>query len=670
MSDFQLVFYYRDYNKMREHFKSDHYLCVEEACAKEQFTNAFRSELDLKAHRLDRHSGGLSKTENKQARMVGIDVSFSNNRQDRQRDRRQGPTLPGRSSPEPPFSRNDSSDTAGQAKPVPDMSNDFPTLDGANVRANSSVSGSSGAGGSNNMATRFALSSGRNIQKSWATGLGASNLQDKDFPSLPGSQPSAAPTSVPQYKPSNLKKDATGTRNKKIPGAAPNASDFPSLAPASNTVNAFGAPSYKTPNPYKKSWSTNQPAASNSNDVPNTSKKKNKQGKNKGGGGASEPAKPNLKSAADLIFAADKGLINENQVPLQLAKVNKLMKNVQASSIVEDVTPENYSKVQSIDVHPTQEVVPKSKLYQRMPDLSDDFPSLGGGAKKLVFAQKVKPSGPKPSNNGSSGIKQQAGTKNMATRLTNAMPFDPPEVVNYKTPAQKKPELYDGMVDDFPTLGGAYGKVKSHNNGSGVTENSSKLQSVVHPTQEVVTKRTPAQKVPDLSDDFPSLGGSTKSINKFGVKSSNNGSSGFKHQAENKNMGARLANAMAPGPPGFAQNKQQSKASGFQPSGGNVNLKYTSCKYMDPPDFRDRNSKLLNIICSAFGGGKSLEFANFKKLSNQFKENQIDSDQYIKDCSELLDDSTKIDDFMPELIALLPNIPKQTVRSISLYISV
>merc|ERR1740129_724951 len=166
---------------------------------------------------------------------------------------------------------------------------------------------------------------------------------------------------------------------------------------------------------------------------PIQARKKNK-GKNKGGGGTSEPAKPNLKSAADLIFAADKGLINENQVPLQLAKVNKLMKNVQASNIVEDVTPENYSKVQSIDVHPDQEVVTKSKLYQRMPDLSDDFPSLGGGAKKLVFTQqKVKPSGPKPSNNGSSGIKQHA-----TSRLTNAIPFAPPEVVNYKTPAHKQ----------------------------------------------------------------------------------------------------------------------------------------------------------------------------------------------------------------------------------------
>ena len=119
-------------------------------------------------------------------------------------------------------------------------------------------------------------------------------------------------------------------------------------------------------------------------------------------------------------------------------------------------------------------------------------------------------------------------------------------------------------------------------------------------------------------------------------------------------MSTRLATVSA-GPPGFAQVKQASKASGFQ-GGGSGNF-----RYIDPPDFRDRNSKLLNMICSAFGGGKSLEFASFKKLSNQFKENLIDSDQYVKDCSEILDDSDKMNHFMPELIALLPNIPKQKV---------
>ena len=77
----------RDYNQLRNHFKSDHYLCEDGNCVNEQFTSAFRSELDLKAHRIDRHSGGLSKTENRLNRIVGIDVSFSDNRQ---RDRRQG----------------------------------------------------------------------------------------------------------------------------------------------------------------------------------------------------------------------------------------------------------------------------------------------------------------------------------------------------------------------------------------------------------------------------------------------------------------------------------------------------------------------------------------------------------------------------------------------------
>merc|ERR1712156_1285064 len=104
-------------------------------------------------------------------------------------------------------------------------------------------------------------------------------------------------------------------------------------------------------------------------------------------------------------------------------------------------------------------------------------------------------------------------------------------------------------------------------------------------------------------------------------------------------------------PPGFAQAKKPGKIGVFR-GGGNF-------KYIDPPDFRERNSKLLNMIISTFGGGKSLEFANFKKLSNQFKENQINSDRYVKDCSEILDDSNKMNNFMPELIALLPNIPKQ-----------
>lgn len=83
--------------------------------------------------------------------------------------------------------------------------------------------------------------------------------------------------------------------------------------------------------------------------------------------------------------------------------------------------------------------------------------------------------------------------------------------------------------------------------------------------------------------------------------------------------------------------------------------------YISPPDFNARNSKLMGTISTAFGGAKSLEFNTFKGLSNQFRSGKINAINYLEECSNLLDSTKKFDDFMPEMIALLPNISKQTV---------
>lgn len=532
---------------LREHFKSDHYLCTEGGCAQEQFTSAFRSELDLKAHRLDRHSGGLSKSETRLNRIVGIDVSFSNSRQhhdhgrNNHRQHHDGRRHVGgggggqRSvSPDPMF--NDSASSTGPK--VPDMSNDFPTLSGANENSSNSGGGAAAAAGTGNknMANRLALSSGRNIQKSWATGVGGgSNLQDQDFPSLPGSQPLAAPTSTPQYRPSNLK---TGAKSKKISNSVPGAMEFPSLPSSTNNVHAFGATSYRNPKGFTPAWT--QPTSSNDSSATsgtsgavnkNKNKRKNKNKAENVPGASSTPAadaaaKPNLKSAADLIFAATADISHNNDI----AKINSVTKKMDVSCLIDEKNDQHLESSR---------------------------------------------------------------------------------------------------------------------------ENTSKIQSIVQTPQHVVQK-VAHQKVPDMSNDFPSLSGGSKKKN-----SSNR--SVQQPVSDNTNMAKWVATTTTPTtgtgngpPPGFAQAKKPGKIGVFRGGGGNF-------KYIDPPDFRERNSKLLNMIISTFGGGKSLEFANFKKLSNQFKENQINSDRYVKDCSELLDDSKKMNQFMPELIALLPNIPQQKV---------
>lgn len=37
-----------NYDALRAHFQSEHYLCQEDECAQEEFTAVFRTEIDLK----------------------------------------------------------------------------------------------------------------------------------------------------------------------------------------------------------------------------------------------------------------------------------------------------------------------------------------------------------------------------------------------------------------------------------------------------------------------------------------------------------------------------------------------------------------------------------------------------------------------------------------------
>ena len=55
-----LQHFYSEYNDLRGHFASDHHLCEEPNCEEKKFV-VFRTEIDLKGHRLDQHGGALSK---------------------------------------------------------------------------------------------------------------------------------------------------------------------------------------------------------------------------------------------------------------------------------------------------------------------------------------------------------------------------------------------------------------------------------------------------------------------------------------------------------------------------------------------------------------------------------------------------------------------------------
>ncbi|MBN3275905.1 ZN598 ligase, partial [Polyodon spathula] len=67
--------YYSDYDYLREHFREKHYLCEEGRCSAEQFTHAFRTEIDYKAHKAACHS--KSRAEARQNRHIDLQFNYA-----------------------------------------------------------------------------------------------------------------------------------------------------------------------------------------------------------------------------------------------------------------------------------------------------------------------------------------------------------------------------------------------------------------------------------------------------------------------------------------------------------------------------------------------------------------------------------------------------------------
>ncbi|KAM9844110.1 E3 ubiquitin-protein ligase ZNF598 [Aulostomus maculatus] len=73
--------YYSDYQYLSEHFRKSHYLCEEGQCATEQFTHAFRTQIDYKAHKAAAHS--KSRAEARQNRHIDLQFTLAPRQQRR-----------------------------------------------------------------------------------------------------------------------------------------------------------------------------------------------------------------------------------------------------------------------------------------------------------------------------------------------------------------------------------------------------------------------------------------------------------------------------------------------------------------------------------------------------------------------------------------------------------
>ena len=80
--------YYVDYGALEQHFRNDHFLCLDQECIDKKFV-VFESEMDLKAHQLEAHPNDLSKDARRDARRVDMSAfDYRAPHQDMRRGRR------------------------------------------------------------------------------------------------------------------------------------------------------------------------------------------------------------------------------------------------------------------------------------------------------------------------------------------------------------------------------------------------------------------------------------------------------------------------------------------------------------------------------------------------------------------------------------------------------
>lgn len=75
-----------DYEYLREHFREKHFLCEEGRCSTEQFTHAFRTEIDYKAHKTACHS--KNRAEARQNRQIDLQFNYAPRHQRRSEGKR------------------------------------------------------------------------------------------------------------------------------------------------------------------------------------------------------------------------------------------------------------------------------------------------------------------------------------------------------------------------------------------------------------------------------------------------------------------------------------------------------------------------------------------------------------------------------------------------------
>lgn len=580
--------YYRNYEYLRAHFREEHFLCEEGDCRNETFTAAFRSDIDLKAHRAQHHNRSLTKAQAKQARTLDLEfavaprASANNTHASGHYYDDSGQPSGGRRQPRQPRP------SRGQ----PDGGRDEP----------GSLYGSSS----------------QNSSLTWELPPPVDYQCEKEFPQLGSDSASAAgpvPSSTSQTRAAPFPVASSYPPRRPNRVDVNSVDDFPSLNPST-------APALSTaPSRSSTLVSLRKTAKPQSNGVPagrGVAAKQQQDANNNATGKKSTAtlaAEASTKSAKSQTTVS--AVLSARPAPKpQLATESKLG----TKKVFEEDFP-------SLATRP----IARLSVAPSLPPASQSEPPWSMAKSKTKKKKKGddgKQSGSLLQTSSSTEINNNHSSADVSTGVSTTSIKKPP---GEAAPVASCPTNNLLQLISAARKGVANKPAPPPNAGMGSESDDS--------------DEAHAAPVPVLTPvDFPCLNGRS---------------------------GGRTA---AP-PPGFSKPKPPP---GFMRvvggPDGTMGLSLASVtpapttaaaaappRYMQPANFHQRNLKLIQDVQRMLADHSSEEcrFAKFKSLSGAFRQGAVTADEYFKRCVELFGSEKEFCLIFPELLFLLPDIPKQ-----------
>ncbi|XP_050390953.1 E3 ubiquitin-protein ligase ZNF598 [Patella vulgata] len=688
--------YYNDYPELKTHFRNAHFLCEEEQCGDPhtQFTNAFRSSIDLKGHKSSHHTRGMSKAQIREVGRLDIEIQLPPRRMGRDRGH---------------ITRRD----------FEEIKND----NGGRGRGRGYNNGS-GRGYRNNrdnyVDDREEIEKAIEASKREASGRRMSwSAEDirQDFPALSGQDPTSSTAAV-----SNTSTITTTTTTKSTSSnQTTNSVPKPTTSLASKISNSEKAlDNANKAFPQLKKGSAKLGVSNKNSD---NSGRNSPVIKDKKGSGRTSP----VARVMQPVMSSKK--VKEEDFPDLSASKNRnsnlislgvwTQKSQRTDLVRPNLQPEKVEPPKPKPVKQTQKTNSNSLASVGMSlCVENDFPSLSGKAKPTAVNTKSAWSGMKKpqlkntklkvdddfeipkaatvqivsTNNdnelmdtNSSKKKKKKKNKDKDSVNVNSesnVENNPPSAENKQKPSGEGKKRKSKKNETPASLDGIAMGLLNEEKDRTITKSAK--QKNVHamlPESESISKKKaekmePAPKkmvekeiksvTPDIdkipvislpvtpapsissSSDFPSLSLATKAPPPGFPKSNKKPPPGFTAPAP------APAPSPAPSrpPPGFGSTEEKKSLSVPEPAP----VKTSSYSYIQPDEFQSRNQKLVQRIRDALGTQD--KFDEFKTKSWQFRQNEIMASEYYYSCEKLI--GKKIfGDVFTELLVLLPDITKQ-----------